>query len=104
VASLVFILPFLLVYHIGLWCMHLWQQNIANGADVMLTKLMNIAYYAALWLYGQVFPGGHAESSAALWFLQMFGSLFGMFLLVVLLLFRQHMRACPWHVGVRTLG
>ncbi len=103
-ASLLFILPFLLIYHVGLWGMHLWQNNVANGADVVLTKLMNIAYYAALWLYGQLFPGGNSDSSAALWFLQVFGSLFGMFLLVALLLLRQHMRACPWSIRPQTLG
>lgn len=104
VASLFFLLPFLLVYHIGIWCMHLWQTNVANGADVVLTKLVNIAYYGALWLYGQLFPSANADSSAALWFLQMFGSLFGMFLLVGMLLIRQHMRAFPWRVSPRTIG
>lgn len=103
VVCLLFILPFLIVYHIGIWFMHMGDNNVANGADVMLSKFLNVVYYGALWLYGQMFPGQSVEQSGALWFLKMFGPLFSMFLLVFVLLIKQHLGNFPWRVKTRTL-
>ncbi len=103
VVCLIYVLPFLMLYHIGIWFMHLNKNSIANGADVMLAKFLNVIYYGALWFYNQVFPNHSTEDSAALWFLKMFGPLFSMFLLVFVLLLKQHLGNYPWRVKGKTL-
>lgn len=103
-ACLIFILPFLLAYHAGIWLMQSDGVAVANGADVMLSKLLNIAYYAGVWFFHQLFPGQEPGDSLALWFLQNFGSLFALFMLVCVLLLRQHLSGAVWKVRVRTLA
>lgn len=95
---LYFILPFLILYHTGIWFFHTLERPVANGADIMLAKLLNITYYGGVWLYSQVFPGSNIADSTALWILKIAGSFFSFFFLIFILLFQHHLSSNHWKV------
>lgn len=102
ITCLLFVLPMLIIYHLGIWAKELLDSHSANGADILLAKILNLAYYSTLWLYANIFPNSDLSDSYALWFLKSFGSLFSLFFLVFVLLFQQHIKNCSWKIKVST--
>ena len=97
--SLYFILPLLIMYHIGTWFFHTLEKPVANGADIMLAKLLNITYYGSVWLYSQIFPSSNIADSTALWVLKIAGSSFSFFFIIFVLLFKHHLSSHNWKVN-----
>ncbi len=103
VACLYFILPFLLIYHAGIWVLKLLERPVANGADVMLGKLVNIFYYGSVWLYSQIFPSSEISDSSILWVIRVLGSFFSLLFIIFILLLKQHLSNTSWKIRPSTL-
>ncbi len=103
IACLYFILPFLIIYHGGVWILKSLERPVANGADIMLGKIINIFYYGSAWLYSQVFPGSEITESSILWVIKILGSFFSLLFIIFILLLQQHLSNTSWKINKSTI-
>ena len=103
IACLYFILPFLIIYHGGVWILKSLERPVANGADIMLGKLLNIFYYGSAWLYSQVFPANEISESSVLWVIKILGSFFSLLFIIFILLLKQHLSNTSWKLSRHTI-
>ncbi len=103
IACLYFILPFLIIYHGGIWLLHSLERPVANGADIMLAKVLNIFYYGSVWLYLQIFPNSEISESSVLWVIKILGSFFSLIFIIFILLLKQHLTNSSWKINKSTL-
>ncbi len=103
IACLYFILPFLIIYHGGVWILRSLERPVANGADIMLAKLLNIFYYGSVWLYSQVFPNSEISESTVLWVIKILGSFFSFLFIIFILILKQHLSNTSWKLSKHTI-
>lgn len=94
--ALIFLAPVLTVYHVGIWFMHTLDLRMANGADVMLAEMLNLLYIMGLSALRTFAPEAGTPGGLAEGFLRTFSSFFALFLVVFILLLKQHWEPGRW--------
>lgn len=97
--ALIFLSPVLIIYHLGIWFMSAMDLRVANGADVMLAKMLNWLYLGGVKIID--WWSGASHDGWLRWFLQTFSSGFALFLLVVCLLVQQNFANRRWRFKPR---